>query len=169
MVEKFEYFKKGFVVIGKHSRLVDDMWEQGQIHNSYFKRLVDLYTIAPIIGLRMKRTADEDHIEEGRRNIQLEQIMTRLEDLNTIMKMVLLLDETSCLTAEQRVDRTFRNPDTKEQFDANVELFNSYVRGGIEVLHELLVQRALSIEDEYTEVKVGNIVALLDNPLVPDI
>lgn len=89
--------------------------------------------------------------------------------LKTIMQMVLLLDETSKLTMEQKINRAFRGPNSEEEFQVNVELFNAYVRGGIEILHEMLVQRALGIEDEFSDVRIGNIVALLNNPLVPDI
>lgn len=169
MVEKYEYFHKPVIITGKHSRFIDDMWKQNQIQESYFKRLVDLYAIAPIIGLRMRRLAKEDHLEDRKRTVQVEQLMTKVEDLKTIMQMVLLLDETSKLTMEQKINRAFRGPNSEEEFQVNVELFNAYVRGGIEILHEMLVQRALGIEDEFSDVRIGNIVALLNNPLVPDI
>ena len=32
-----------------------DKWTQGKIQESYFKRLVDLYAIAAIVGLKAKR------------------------------------------------------------------------------------------------------------------
>jgi len=169
MSGKLEYFHKEILIIGKHSRLVDNMWEQNQIQKSYFKRIVDLYTIAPVIGLRTKRVAQIDTQEEGKRTVPVQQMLGKIEDLNLIMRTVLLLDETSGLTKEQRIDRAFREPTNKEEFDANMELFNLYVRGGIEVLHELLVQRALSMDDEFTDVRIGNIIALFDNPLVPEV
>lgn len=168
MSEKLEYFHRSVIITGKHSRLIDDMWEQNQIQKSYFKRLVDLYTIAPIIGLRMKKVAKEDRTEEGRRTVPVDQMMTKLEDLTTIMQIVLLLDETSGLTIEQRINRAFRGPQSEEEFNSNVDIFNSYVRGGIEILHEELVQRALGIEDEFSDVRIGNMVALLNNPLIAD-
>lgn len=166
MGEKFEYFRRPAVITGKHGRLIDDMWEQNQIQKSYFKRLVDLYTIAAIIGLRAKRAVEEDRTEEGRRTVQVDQLMTKLEDLTTIMQIILLLDETSRLTIEQKINRAFRGPQSEEEFNSNVDLFNSYVRGGIEILHEELVQRALGIEDEFSDVRIGNMIALLNNPLV---
>lgn len=44
-----------------------------------------------------------------------------------------------------------------------MELFNSYVRGGIEYLHEELVERPVLSEDKYTYAKLANIVALINN------
>lgn len=169
MSKRLEYFHEETPITGKHSRLIDDMWEQNQIQNSYFKRLVDLYTIAPIIGIRMKRKAAADHSEDSKRTVPVTQMLNKIDDLKLIMQTVLLLDNTSGLTIEQRVDRAFKDPQNEDEFNQNVEIFNSYVRGGIEVLHELLVQRALGINDEFSDVRVGNIMALFDNPLIPDI
>lgn len=168
-MHNFEYFRKPVVITGKHARLVDDMWEQNQIQKSYFRRLVDLYTIAPIIGLRTKRTAFSDSTEERKRTIQVEQLLEKEPELRQIMRMIILLDKTQKCTKEERVNKAFRGPKSQEEFEKDTELFNSYVRGGIEVLHELLVQRALGIEDEYNDVRVGNIMALINNPLIPDI
>lgn len=168
-MEKYEYFRKSVIITGKHSRLVDDMWVQGQIQESYFKRLVDLYTIAAVIGLRTQKSVPEDKTEDGKRTVQVDQLTTNYEELDTIMQMILLLDETSHLSDEEKINRAFKGPRTKEEFDANVDLFNSYVRGGIEVLHTCLVQRALGIDDDYTDVKVGNIMALFENALLPEV
>ena len=54
MDEKLEYFRETIVITGKHARYVDELWSQNDIHNSYFKRLIDLYLIAPIIGMASK-------------------------------------------------------------------------------------------------------------------
>ena len=53
--------------------------------------------------------------------------------------MVMLLDKTTDLTSEERVDRAFRYdslPDKADEFRECMELFHDYVRGGIEVLYE---------------------------------
>lgn len=167
-MSKLEYFRKDVIISGRHATLVDEMWKQNDIDNSFFKRLVDLYTIAPVIGLRTGRKAVEDNSTDNKRTIQLAQIMTRREDLMTIMQIILLTDDTDNLTVEQKVDRTFRGPTNEEEFNKNVALFDSYVRGGIEVLYEKLINRALSVDDPYTDRKIGNIMALLNGPLVEE-
>lgn len=164
-MSKLEYFRKDVIISGRHATLVDEMWKQNDIDNSFFKRLVDLYTIAPVIGLRTGRKADEDNTTDNKRTVQLAQIMTRREDLMTIMQIILLTDDTDNLTVEQKVDRTFRGPTNEEEFNKNVALFDSYVRGGIEVLYEKLINRALGVDDLYTDRKIANIMALLNDPL----
>ena len=111
MAENFEYFHKEVQIVGKHSRYVDAMWTQGKVQESYFKKLVDLYIIAAVIGLKMKKTAPIDNTEEGKRTVPIGAMLGKIEDLNTIMQMVLLLDETSNLEIEQRVNRAFRGPE----------------------------------------------------------
>lgn len=168
-IHNMEYFRKEVVITGRHARLIDDMWEQNQIQKSFFKRLVDLYAIAPVIGLRTKKRILADTTEDRKRTVQVQQLLDKEPELQQIMRMIILLDETQKHTKEERVNKAFRGPKTQKEFDENVELFNSYMRGGIEVLHELLVQRALGLEDNYSDVRVGNIMALINNPLVPDI
>lgn len=161
----YEYFRKEVPITGKHSRYVDAMWEQNQIQNSYFKRLVDLYTFAPVIGLRARRKAKADN-SEGKRTVPVTQMLEKEKDLEIIMHTILLLDDSKNLTLNQRIDRSFRGPTTDEEFKDNMDLFHDYMRGGIEVLYECLVERELTMDDMYTDKKIGNIMALFDNPLL---
>ncbi|MBP1925261.1 hypothetical protein J2Z76_001118 [Sedimentibacter acidaminivorans] len=161
----FEYFHKEVQITGKHSRYVDEMWEQNQIQNSFFKRLVDLYTIAPVIGLRARRRSVADY-SDGKRTVPVTQMLELEKDLEIIMQTILLLDDTTTLSVEQKIDRAFIGPTTEEEFKANVNLFNDYLRGGIEVLYECLIERELTISDDYTDQRIGNMVAIFDNPLV---
>lgn len=169
MKEKaFQYFHDDVIIVGKHSRYIDELWEQNKIQNSFVKTLYELYALAAIIGLRLKKPIPIDN-SDGKRTIQTSQLLGYLPVLNTVMTTVLLLDNTSNLNNEEKINRAFRGPNIKEEFEADVELFNSYVRGGIEFLYNNLVLRVLDIEDESTDVRIGNIVALINNPLIPEI
>ena len=168
-MERFEYFSdKGVKFTGKHSQYIDALWKQNDIQNSRIKTLYELYGLAAIIGLRIKSTRPADN-SVGSRNLQAEQLGAYRPILKTIMTTILLLDETSGLSKEERIDRAFRQPTTKEEMDANVELFNSYVRGGIEYLYDVLVERPSEIEDDYTDARVSNLMALLENELFSEI
>ena len=46
-----------------------------------------------------------------------------------------------------------------------MELFNSYARGGIEYMYEILVVRPGSSDDEYGDRRINNILALLNDPM----
>ena len=58
--QKMEYFRKEFQFTGKHARMAGELWVLNDSKNSYFKRLIDLYILAPIIGFRLNRKADAD-------------------------------------------------------------------------------------------------------------
>lgn len=164
--QSFEYFKTDVTFSGKHRLMIDKLWEQNKILNSYVKRLLDLYALAAIIGIRINRKGIEDTGEDKiTRTIQVSQLL-KMPDLDTIMKTVLLLGDADRLSAKKRIDRAFRGPNSKEEFDSNVKLFNSYVLGGIEFLYEELVERNIPVDSEFSEHKVGNIAALLENDLL---
>ena len=55
------------------------------------------------------------------------------------------------LTSEERVDRAFRYdslPEKAEEFKQSMELFNDYVRGGIEVMYEQFTD-GCQTQDDY--------------------
>ena len=163
MSEKsFEYFHDEVIITGKHKEYVDALWKQNTVEESFFKRLLDLYMVAAVVGLRSNKKAPLDNLGE-KRTIQVQQLLHSLKPLNTIMTLVLLLDESEGLSKEQKIDRAFRKPETEEEFKRNVELFNSYVRGGIEYLYDALVIRVLDVQDEVNDVRVGNMLALLND------
>lgn len=162
----FEYFYDDVVFTGKHKRYIDEMWEQNKISNSFFKRLLDMYVIAAIIGLRLGKTVPADFSEE-KRTIQTTQLLGYLPVLKSTMTLVLALDKTRKLSDAEKIDNAFRKPETQKEFDANVNLFNGYARAGIEYLHDALVVRVLGIDDNYRDPRVGNIIALLNDPLIP--
>lgn len=166
-MERFEYFNKDVKFTGKHSQYIDALWKQNDIQNSRIKTLYELYGLAAIIGLRKKASCPADN-SEGSRNLQTAQLINYRPVLKTIMTTILLLDETSGLSKEERIDRAFRQPSTKEEMDDNVELFNSYVRGGIEYLYDVLVERPADMENDYTDVRLENLMALLEDELLPD-
>lgn len=163
--KRLEYFRGDVRFTGKHSKYIDALWKQNAIQDSFIRTLYELYGIAAIIGLRTKSQSPADN-SEGVRNLQSAQLISYEHVLKTIMITVLLLDESMGRTKEEKIDRAFRGPSTEEELREDLELFNSYVRGGIEFLYSELVERVLTGEDEYTDAKIGNIVALLENPLL---
>ena len=51
---------------------------------------------------------------------------------------------------------------TKEEFDQMQEMFNSYVRGGVEELYERLIVRTPDADDDYYDEKTANIMELFE-------
>ena len=166
----YEYFKiDEMFFVGKHRDYVDKLWTQNKIQESYFKRLVDLYAVAAIVGLKTNRKSAEVYDESDiKRTVQMKQLSENYQVLLPIMRMVLIMDESRNLTFEERLESAFLIPDSIEVYKSNMELFNSYARGGIEYLYEQLVLRAPDVDDDYSDFRIANMVALLSNPLSSD-
>lgn len=159
----FEYFRTSDVFInGKFKEYVDAMWTLNSIQESIVTRLVDLYAIAAVVGLREGWRLDDSPGEK--RTIQMQQLRSALPTLEPIMKLVLMLDESRGLSAEDRVRSAFQVPKTREEHDAGMELFNSYARGGIEYMYEHLVTRVDVGADaeDYGDLRINNMVAFLE-------
>ena len=64
--------------------------------------------------------------------------------------------------AEEKVREAFdTSPKTEYQYTKNMDLFNSYARGGIEYLYEKLVVRPVDLDDEeFMDARMSNIMAL---------
>ena len=100
----FEYFKTSEVFInGRFKEYVDKMWVQNKVQESMVKRLVDLYAIAAVIGLRAKRRLPDDRVGDDKRTIQMKQLTDTYQTLAPIMKLVLMLDESRGLNEEERI------------------------------------------------------------------
>lgn len=163
----FEYFKVDeMFFVGKHRDYVDKLWTLNKIQESYFKRLVDLYAVAAIIGLKINRKSEEVKDDSDiKRTVQMKQLNENIQTLLPIMRLVLIMDESRGLTIEQRLESAFMIPEDYAIYKANMDLFNSYARGGIEYLYEQLVLRTADIDDEYTDFRIANIISLLEKPL----
>ena len=57
----YEFFKKEFEFKGKHARMVSELWQANDYEHTYFRRLIDIYMIAPIIGFRVGKNVPEDN------------------------------------------------------------------------------------------------------------
>ena len=57
----FEFFKKEFEFKGKHAKMAQELWVRDDTERTYFKRLIDLYVAAAIVGFRVDRKAEEDY------------------------------------------------------------------------------------------------------------
>ncbi len=166
----YEYFKVDeMIFVGKHRDYVDKLWTQGKIQESYFRRLVDLYAIAAIVGLKAGRKSAEERDESDiKRTVQTKQLIDNYQMLMTIMRMVLVMDDSREMTFEEKLENAFLIPEDEETYRTNMELFNSYARGGIEYLYEKLVLRVPDVDEDYSDFRIANIVALFEKGIKND-
>jgi len=110
-----------------------------------FKRVIDVYMVAAVIGLERGLRANEDKTSSDEVRIFAGAVNTEKLNLEFIYNLVMLVDNSQGLSADEKISRAFKNDNPK----VNFELFTSYVRGGIEWLYEQFSQA--TIRDEYLE------------------
>ena len=106
---------------------------------------------AAVFGLLYGRTAKRDSDSEDRARIYADAFANERENCIFLYRMVMLLDKTTEMSSEERINRAFRydtQPEMIEQFRQNMELFHDYVRGGIEVMFEQFTD-GCQTQDDY--------------------
>lgn len=116
----------------------------------FFKYAKEVYTYAPLVGYLYNRRADIDHTKDPEKdeeydvNVMAEQVLSVNEELSLNYCLIMLLDSSYEPDEEARIDKAFRyfgkNPEDEARFD-------EYVRGGIDVLYEKLIEGGGDPED----------------------
>lgn len=167
----YDYFKNdNFIFNGRFARYVDKMWTRGTIEeDDKFDRLLDLYAVSAVWGLLIGKRLEDDSDKTDKRTIPLEQISSEYRRFRTIMQVILLLDKSRGMSIEEKVKIAFdENAKTKQRYEEDMDLFNSYVRGGLEYLYEQLELRTSNPDDYFEDVRIANIMALVEKDLETD-
>lgn len=142
-------FDKNIIIVGKHSSYIDMLKEKG-----FFKRHLDAYINAAIVGFQYNRIGVEDNKSEPykdkRTQIHTEQLIGESATLEFIYRLIMLLDKKDALPIEDRISRAFREDSIEEintKHQENMALFKSYVLGGIEVLYEKIIEKGATDQD----------------------
>ncbi len=153
-------FENDYTINGKHATYLkflakknskDDQSAEEKGGSKLFERYIDVYMNAAIWGLLYSRTAKRDTGSEDRARIYADAFAKERENCVFLYRMVMLLDKTTNLSPEDRVDRAFRYdtlPEKKDEFQKNMELFHDYVRGGIELMYEKFTD-GCTTQDDY--------------------
>ena len=130
---------------GSHARKCRQLMAifDGASKAQFFKYAKELYAYAPLVGFLYNRRSELDHEknpetnEEYDLNIMAEQVISVSEDLMFNFNLIMLLDSQYEPEGDSRVDKAFRHPGKDP---ADEERFNEYVRGGVDVLYEKLIE-----------------------------
>ena len=156
-------FENDYNITGKHATYLKvlaaknsgakDSDESGPTYAKIFERYIDVYMNAAIWGLLYDRTAAKDTSSDDRARIYADAYANERENCVFLYRLVMLLDKQTDLNPSVRVDRAFRydvQADKKDEFAKNMDLFHSYVRGGIEVMYEQFTD-GCSTRDDYMD------------------
>ena len=142
-------FENDYTINGIHATHLKYLVNDAKV----FSRYIDVYMNAAIIGFLHGRTEKKDNSSQDRARIYADAFATERLNCDFIFRLIMLLDGTTELSTQQRLDRAFRddsqkeNEHTKDIHAQNMYLFNSYVFGGIEELYEQFTIGATSRED----------------------
>lgn len=142
-------FDKEYKFRGKHAEMVINLTSPlGKNNTKLFDRVLDAYIMAPLVGFLYSRKSDLDK-GEADKSIFLEQLVKGEKMLWLTYRLIMLLDLKHEQDLQGRTDKAFRNYGS-EKATMDEALFEEYVRGGIEVLHEKLIEPSKT-EDDYLE------------------
>jgi hypothetical protein len=131
---------------GSHAEKVNRLTAAiGKSNKSLFNRNLDVYILAPIIGFLYNRTADLD--TNGKpTNVLFDAMSKELNTLKFNYRLIMLLDKKHEPIFDSRIDKAFRFFG-KPQSEPDEERYEAFVRGGVDVLFEKLIEQANSEED----------------------
>ena len=115
-----------------------------------FSSNVNVYKTAPIVGFLYQRKPEINKMMQGEKTTKIfpNELSNHLIDLKYSYQLIMLLDKKNESSFDERLNKAFRfYGNESEQTLADEQLFESYVRGGVDVLYEKLIENALKPED----------------------
>lgn len=145
-----DMFENDYALTGKHATYVKSLVNGAKL----YKRYIDVYMNGAVFGLLHNRTAPVDKDSSDRARIYADAFANCRMECVFLYRLVILLEKSSKLESPERIDRAFRddaNEDDPEKLKQNLELFNSYVRGGIEEIYEEFIDGHGTTPEEYLD------------------
>ena len=138
-------FDKQYRFKGRHALRVDQLTAVFDTVSKakLFERNIDIYTNAPLVGFlygRLAESDDEKNPETGQvynENVMGDRVIKSQEELMFNFRLIMLLDTSYEPDKDARINKAFRN---MGEYPADEERFDSYVRGGVDVLYEKLIE-----------------------------
>lgn len=109
-----------------------------------FSSLVELFICASIVGCYFNRRSKPEKGDVGKK-IFATQFTTHSQQLNLAFRLVLLVGGKEQADSIERLNRTFRNPETQD----NYELFESFMLGGIDELYDTFILDSNNRYEDY--------------------
>lgn len=114
-----------------------------------FKRYIDVYMAGIIVGAVKNMKSDVDNSIDESANILASAVIGEQNNLKFLYRLVLLTDNPSSTSVEERIDNAFRYDGDAAKVKEGMAILNSYARGGIEWLYEKFNDGVTTQEDYY--------------------
>ena len=138
-------FDKEYAFTGKHASMVSNLTKPfDNKNNRFFKVNWEVYMLAPIVGFLYGRKAEQDKDNEIKpTKIFPDQLIKNADDLWFNYATIMLLDTKNEPDLEKRIEKAFR----RIKNESDEALYESYVRGGVELLYEKLMEGVTNPDD----------------------
>jgi phosphoglycolate phosphatase-like HAD superfamily hydrolase len=139
-------FKQDYSFRGTHAEKVKALvtYKFDKEH-TLFSRNMDVYMLAPIVGFLYNRKADLDRTNTNTTNILAAIMIQYSQELLFNYRLIMLLDSEYEPNVENRMNKAFR--DYAKDIPEDIEEYEKFVRGGVDVLYEKLFTEAAKEED----------------------
>jgi len=141
--EYIDFRERDYLFYGKHAKMVKDLvhsFDGGE--KKLFQYNKDVYIIAPLVGFLYKRkaksTSKKGEGTETPVTINATQMLGMKEDILFAYRLIILSDNRNEPDFLRRQDKAFREYFSEKSKDDEM-LFNEYVLGGVEILHEKII------------------------------
>ena len=144
------YFRREKILYGKPAEYTKKLKDE-----EIFVRNVDVYKVAPLIGFLYNKKVEEDKVKNSSSKLEetkifTDQIVKESKYLKINFQLIILLDKKYEKDEEKRMEKAFRNLADNQ---GDIELFESYVRGGIEILYEKCISDSTQKDDFMYNIK----------------
>lgn len=130
-------FLKDYSFYGKHCDMVNALTSSidDDSNSSIFSTVIDLFIISSLVGIKYNHKAKPDHDKSRNKKILAGQFNSHSHELNIAFKFVTLLGNAEKYDEVTRLNKTFRNPETDENYQA----FEEYMLGGLEDIYNKFI------------------------------
>ena len=142
---KTRLFENDLTIMGKHATHLKFLVNDAMLFDDY----IDVYMNAAVFGYLYSKRDTRDTESKDRARIYSDAFSTHRSECIMLYRLIILLDEQD-ITLEERLNRAFRydsNAAKEEEVKKCMELFNSYVLGGIEYMFSLFTAGCTSRDD----------------------
>lgn len=139
-------FDKEYSFRGSHAEKVIQLTADfDRNRNKLFRRNLDVYIMAPIIGFLYGQKSD---LDKGSQTTKIfpDQLLNEQTTLQFNYRLIMLLDIGYEADFEERVNKAFRYYGSAKAAPDEL-LYEQYVRGGVDILHNKLLVTAKTEED----------------------
>ena len=130
-------FEKDLKITGKHSILISELKD-----SNVFPTYREIYTISTAVGYLFGEKVAADRTENVKPStIFASDLAAQKPNLRFLYRLIMLTEDQEGFTLDDYKNRAFRDDaieDNEDKMRENMEIFNSYFRGGLEKITDLL-------------------------------